>query len=139
MLGFIATVIGALLALYLIAKVLITLFRLPQTVREALNARRDRRAQASFEGGLQKLIEGQWSRAEVELVRRAADHESGGLNYLLAARAAQRAGGPERRDRYLELAASRGEDAAFTAQLLRAELQLESGAAGEALVILEGL
>lgn len=138
-LGFIATIVVTVLVLYAAARLLLVLFRLPETVRAVLGARRAEQAQASFEGGVQKLIEGQWARAEAELVKRAADHAANGLNYLLAARAAQRAGAPERSDHYLELAASRGEDAAFTAQLVRAQVLLERHDAAGAAGILESL
>lgn len=139
LLGFIATAIALLLAVSLGGRLLVGLLRLPATVKEALATRREQRAQDSFESGLQALLEGQWSRAEVELVRRAADHRQPALNYLLAARAAQRAGAPERRDHYLELAARQGEAAALTAQLLRAELQLERGEAAAARPVLQAL
>jgi HemY protein len=138
-LGFMLAVLVAILAVVYGAKGLVALLRLPTTVREALAARRQRRAQESFESGLQKLLEGQWARAEVELVRRAADHHQANLNYLMAARAAQRAGAPQRRDQYLALAAGPDEAAAFAAQLTRAELQLERGEPAAALPVLQEL
>jgi HemY protein len=129
LLGFIFTVIAALLAAYWGARGFVALLRLPVTIKDVLTQRRRERAQASFESGLMKLLEGQWASAEIELVRRAADHPEPALNYLLAARAAQRSGTAARRDQYLEQAA-RHEGTAFAAQLLRAELQLEQDAAG---------
>lgn len=138
-LGFIFALGVALLTLYGIAWALRYFIQLPQTMRHALAARRARAAQASFEGGVQRLIEGRWPQAEAELLRRAADHEAGGLNYLLAATAAQRAGAPDRRDRYLELAASRGEDAADTATLVRASLAIDRGDRALAVGLLQPL
>lgn len=121
-LGFLATLVVLALVLVYGGRLLVALLRLPATVKQALATRRERRAKESFEAGLQSLLEGQWAQAEVALVRRAADHHAAGLNYLLAARAAQRVGVPERRDRYLMLAGEQGEAAAFAAQLVRAEL-----------------
>jgi HemY protein len=138
-LGFLLTVIATLLSLYYGARLLGALLRLPATVRQALAQRRTRRAHQSFEAGLGRLLAGDWAQAEIDLVRRAADHPSPALNYALAARAAQRAGAPERRDHYLELAARGGEADAVTANLVRAELLLERGAAAQALPILEQL
>lgn len=138
-LGLLATLAVLLLGLYLLLRVVSGVLRLPTTVREAVALRRERRAQQSFETGLRRLLEGRWPRAELELVRRAADHHAGELNYLLAARAAQRAGEPQRRDHYLELAARQGGEAAVTARLVRAGLMLERGEAAGALPLLEEL
>jgi len=129
LLGFLFSVVVALLLLWGAARGLVALLRLPATIKDVLTQRRRERAQASFESGLMKLLEGQWASAEIELVRRAADHPTPALNYLLAARAAQRAGIAARRDQYLELAGRSGEGPVFAAQLLRAELQLEQDAA----------
>jgi HemY protein len=128
-LGFIAGVIAALLAGYYGLKLLFALLRLPATIQDTLRARREQRAQHSFESGLLKLLEGRWTAAEIDLVRRAADHPAPALNYLLAARAAQRAGTAARRDQYLEMAAAQGDGPVFATQLLRAELQFEQDAA----------
>ena len=137
LLGFFATAIAALLVSYGAARLFVALLRLPATIQETLAQRRQQRAQQSFESGLMKLLEGQWAAAEIELVRRAADHPSPALNYLLAARAAQRAGTSARRDQYLELAARHGEGAGFATQLLRAELQLEQDTASAVPVLQE--
>lgn len=138
-LGFIASVMGLLLILVYGTRLLVALVRLPGTIKEFMVARRQRRSQESFESGLQKLLEGRWQQAEVELVRRAADHETPGLNYLLAARAAQQAGAPDRREQYLKLAEQQNDPTAFAAKLLRAELQIERGEHASALVVLQEL
>lgn len=127
LLGLVAGVVGGLLAAYWGLRLLIAGLRLPGTVRKALERRRREKAQASFEDGLLKLLEGNWKRAEVELVRRAADHHAGHLNYLAAARAAQRLGAGERRDHYLRLAAESAPEMEFATLLTRAELQQERG------------
>src|ERR1700756_3062660 len=57
----------------LVPKLLATMVRLPGSVREAVDRRRQDRARGSFEAGLLNLFEGNWKRAELELVRRAAD------------------------------------------------------------------
>lgn len=122
-LGLLLTVIAVGLALRLIGGGL----RLPETMRGIVERRRRERAQASFETGLLHLLEGDWKRAEVELVRRAADHHAAHLNYLGAARAAQRLGAGERRDHYLGLATGLAPDIERATLLTQAELQLERG------------
>lgn len=131
LLGFIALVLFAALVLQYGLRLLITLLRLPATLRDAAQERRSARAQRSFEAGLLKLLEGNWRRAEVELVRYCADHHAQHLNYLAAARAAQRLGAGERRDHYLRLAAQSapdlGEEFQWAMLLTQAELQRERG------------
>ncbi|HEX4873205.1 MAG TPA: heme biosynthesis HemY N-terminal domain-containing protein [Nevskiaceae bacterium] len=100
-------------------------WRLPATVQAALERRKRQRARESFESGLRQLLEGHWKRAEIELVRRAADHHAAHLNYLAAARAAQRVGAPARRDHYLTLAARSAPENELATLLTQAELQLE--------------
>lgn len=127
LLGFTAAVALFFLAIYYSLKLLGFSFTLPGRWRRALERRRADAARDSFERGLLKLFEGQWKRAEVELVRRAADHHAGHLNYLAAARAAQRVGAGERRDRYLALVRERAPHLQFAILLTQAELQRERG------------
>ncbi|SEQ52559.1 HemY protein [Solimonas aquatica] len=108
-------------------RLLLAMLVLPMTVRRALAQRRERKAQESFEAGLLRLLEGNWKRAEIELVRRAADHHAGHLNYLAAARAAQQLGAGDRRDHYLRLASEIAPEMEFATLLTQAELQLERG------------
>jgi HemY protein len=103
------------------------LLALPGAMRAMLDRRRRERAQRSFEKGLLYLLGGDWKRAEVELVRRAADHHAAQLNYLAAARAAQRLGAAERRDHYLRLAAALSPEIERATLLTQAELQVERG------------
>jgi HemY protein len=112
---------------YLLLRLLGLAVRLPGALRASLERRRDSRARESFEKGLERLFEGHWRRAEVELVRRAADHRAAHLNYLAAARAAQRQNADARRDHYLRLAALNRPVVEFAALLSAAELQRRRG------------
>jgi HemY protein len=112
---------------YLLFKLLMLAIRLPANWRERLDQRRNDRARSSFEDGLQSLFEGNWKRAEMELVRRASDHHAAHLNYIAAARAAQHQGAADRRDHYLQLAAQNKPELAFTTQLAQADLQRKRG------------
>ncbi len=122
-LGIAVSVIAVSVALKLIAGGV----RLPQSMRDMIDRRRRERAQRSFESGLLHLLEGNWKRAEIELVRRAADHHAAQLNYLGAARAAQRLGVGDRRDHYLKLATGRAPEIERATLLTQAELQIERG------------
>lgn len=126
-LGLVVSLLVAGSALLYGFKLLFVGIQLPQRIRAALARRRAERARDSFELGLLRLLEGRWRQAEIELVRRAADHQARHLNYLGAARAAQRIGAGERRDHYLRLAAQDAPEQAFATQLTQAELQRERG------------
>ena len=127
LLGLIAGVSAVFLLTYYSLMLLAVGVQLPSMIRRRLERRRAERARDSFEAGLLQLLEGHWKNAEIELVRRAADHHAGHLNYLGAARAAQRVGAPERRDHYLRLAAQSAPELEFATLLTQAELQRERG------------
>ncbi len=127
LLGLIAFVSAAYLLLYYGLSLLLAGLRLPSTFRRNFERRKTEAARLSFELGISRLFEGRWRRAEIELVRRAADHHGGHLNYLAAARAAQRIGAPDRRDHYLALVAERAPRQKLVLLLTQAELQRERG------------
>ncbi|TJY64693.1 hypothetical protein E4T66_00120 [Sinimarinibacterium sp. CAU 1509] len=138
-LGLVISLVVGMLGVWLLLRFVSGSVSLPWTVRSALDRRRRDRAQTSFESGLLHLLEGNWKRAEIELVRRAADHHAAHLNYLAAARAAQRLGAAARRDRYLDLALSLAPEMQRATLLTQAELQLERGEAVSARHTLERL
>lgn len=127
LLGLLLGLAALVFSAWLLLRLLVGSVRLPQSLRTMMERRRRERAQRSFETGLLHLLEGDWKRAEVELVRRAADHHAAQLNYLGAARAAQRLGAGERRDHYLQLATGLAPQIERAALLTRAELQIERG------------
>lgn len=127
LLGLLCALLLASLTLGAALRLLSAGFRLPGMVKRALHRRRAERARDSFESGLLKLAAGHWKRAEVELVRRAADHRASTLNYLWAARAAQKLGAIDRRDHYLALALRNAGHTEIPALLTQAEMQMENG------------
>ncbi len=127
LLGFIAAVVFVVLASFYLFKLIRLSVSLPGRWKSHHDRRKADAAQLSFERGLLRLFEGQWKRAEVELVRRASDHHAQHLNYLAAARAAQRVGAPERRDAYLQRVREIAPKLDFALLLTQAELQRERG------------
>lgn len=125
--GLLGAILFTGLSLYALVRLAVGTLQLPQRIREAVGQRRADKARNSFESGLLKLLEGNWKHAEIELVRRAADHRAAHLNYLAAARAAQRLGAGDRRDHYLKLAAQSAPAIELAALLVQAELQRERG------------
>ena len=127
LLGFVVAVLFVVLAVFYGFKLIRTGIALPGRWKSHHERRKADAAQLSFERGLLRLFEGQWKRAEVELVRRASDHHAQHLNYLAAARAAQRVGAPERRDAYLQRVREIAPKLDFALLLTQAELQRERG------------
>lgn len=127
LLGFIVAVVLSVLSLFYGFKLIRAGVALPGRWKSHHERRKADAAQLSFERGLLRLFEGQWKRAEVELIRRASDHHAQHLNYLAAARAAQRVGAPERRDAYLQRVREIAPKLDFALLLTQAELQRERG------------
>jgi HemY protein len=125
--GFAAALFVIVCGLYYGYQLVVTGAGLPWRVRRAMERRRADLARDSFEAGMLRLMEGHWRDAEIEMVRRAADHGASHLNYLAAARAAQQLGAADRREHYLRLAAQGAPEARFAALLTRAELQRARG------------
>ena len=135
--GMVLLVLAVCLVLVFGTRLLFGTWRLPTTLREALGRRRERRAREAFVAGLGHLAGEDWERAEIELVRRAADHEAAPLNYLFAARAAHRAGHRDRAEHYLSLAAATGDGDDPRITLTRAELLRADGRCEEAIALLQ--
>lgn len=86
--------------------------------------------------GLINLSQGQWKKAERLLTRAVKNSDMPLLNYLSAAKAAQKQNSPERRDHYLSLAHKSMPDADFSVKLTQAELQFAHGQNEQALATL---
>jgi len=109
---------------------------LPSSLREALRNRRNRRARDALVRGLVKLTEGKWGTAETEFTRQARPHDVGTVNFIYAARMAQRRGSIEKRDQYLRQAYGARPQAEVAVLLTQAELQMEQDQLTQALATL---
>jgi len=89
--------------------------------------------------GLINLSQGQWKKAERQLIKSVKNSEMPLLNYLSAAKAAQKQNAPERRDHYLALAHKSMPEADFSVKLTQAELQFAHGQIEQALATLVNL
>src|SRR5512143_3283604 len=83
--------------LYLLIRMLRIVWLLPQKAREQKKARRRMRATVGTDRGLLALAEGNWAKAEKLLIRFAKDSEMPLINYLGAARTAQKQNATMRR------------------------------------------
>lgn len=128
-----------LTALYLLVRGVVALVRAPWWLRKAVRERGLRRGGADLAQGLIHITEGDFARGERLLTRGLATSDAPLVNYLLAARAAQLQGAPERRDEWLKLAYDESSDGEATVLLTQAELQLSSGELDAALATLQRL
>jgi len=101
--------------------------------------RRLRNAQHRTNRGLIDLAEGNWRRAEKNLVKGAKNSNTPLINYLVAARAAQEQGAYERRDNYLRRAHKVNPNAKIAIELTQAQLQIYHQQLEQALATLRHL
>jgi len=121
---------------YILIRLSVTGWNMPYAFREWRERQRKRRAQRDTNRGLIELAQGNWPQAERFLIRHARDSDNPLLNYLSAARAAQKQNASERRDDYLSLAHKSMHGAGFAVALTQAELQLVQGQLEQSLATL---
>ena len=89
--------------------------------------------------GLVQLLEGNWQKAESHLIKVARKSDMPLINYLAAARAAQKQEKYDKRDDYLRLAHQGAPEAQVAIDLTQAELQLQHQQWEQALATLQHL
>lgn len=124
---------------YVLVRALVAVAHAPRRWRAAREQRHLARRDEDLTAGLTQLIEGNWARSE-RLLTHGLKHSDAPLaNYLLAAHAAQLQGAADRRDQWLELAQGVSPRGATSAQLTRAQLQLQAGEPAAAAATLQAL
>lgn len=121
---------------YIAVRIIINSWNMPVAFKAWRVRQRSTRARRDTNRGLVELAQGNWVQAERYLIRNARNSDIPLLNYLSAARAAQKQNAPERRDEYLSLAHKSMKGAAFAVQLTQAELQLVHGQLEQSLATL---
>jgi HemY protein len=133
---FLVTLLVGFALLYAAIRVVLNTWRLPGRVKALRRLRRTTRARRISERGFIALAEGRWKEAEHDLARAAPQSDNPLVNYLTAARAAQRQGASQRRDHYLTMAHQAMPGAELAIGLARAEAQLSHNQLEQALAIL---
>jgi len=113
--------------LYVAVRGVALLWRTPHRLGVTLAERRHRNAGRELTRGLMHIADGNWAKGERLLMRGARASNAPLIHYLMAARAAQQQGSPERRDEWLRIAYEATPDAEKAVLLTQAELQLETG------------
>ncbi len=111
-------------------------WEVPARLRFWRTQKTGRRAQRNSLRGLIELAQGNWAQAERALLKGVRGSDMPLLNYLSAARAAQKQSAPDRRDHYLAMAHANRKDASFAVQVTQAELQMAHGQLEQALATL---
>ena len=124
---------------YFLTRLLITSIRMPNAFRDWRSQQKRSKARRETNRGLVKLAEGNWAQAERHLLQRVANSDIPLLNYLSAAKAAQKQNAEERRDNYLALARDSIKNSSFAVDLTQVELQLVQGQFEQSLASLVSL
>lgn len=133
---FIVIAVITIVLVYVAIRLLVKSWHMPYAFAHWRQRQKLNRARRDSNKGLIELAQGHWTQAERYLIRSAKDSELPLLNYLSAARAAQKQGATERRDTYLGLAHKNMQGSEFAVQLTQAELQLVHGQLEQSLATL---
>lgn len=134
-----AAVLLSFFALYFFVRFFSGLLSLQSAITRWNQKRRRRKAQRMTQRGLKELAEGQWKRAEKDLVKGAQHSGAPLVNYLAAANAAQGEGNLDARDAYLQKALLSSENAQVAVGITQAQLQFENEQLEQSLATLEHL
>ncbi len=111
-------------ALYALVRASIRLWNTPRDVAEWRKRQRARRARDALAEGLVSLGEGDWDKAEKQLLANVGQSETAVVSHLAAAFVAQAQGNTEKRDEYLAAAHRSAPERARAISLAQAQLQL---------------
>jgi len=136
---FIISMLVLFLLSHFILRLISRLWRMPRELGRWQENRHQRLSEKYLSRGLMALIDGDWNKAEVSLIKGAPHSQSSLVNYLGAARAAQQLGATERRDDYLLKAYRDDPDAEVVIGLVQAELQIKQQQTEQALATLTRL
>jgi len=121
---------------YFLVRFIINTWTMPEQIKKWRQSAQAKKARKTSLQGLVNLSQGQWKKAERLLIKAVKNSDMPLLNYLSAAKAAQKQNAPERRDHYLSLAHKSMPDADFSVRLTQAELQFAHGQNEQALAAL---
>lgn len=136
---FILALFSSYLGGYLLLRFVARTWAVPKQLKQWRNVAHTKKSRKSALLGLINLSQGQWKKAERLLMRSIKDSDMPLLNYLSAAKAAQKQDAPDRRDHYLALAHKSMPEADFSVKLTQAELQFAYSQNEQALATLVNL
>lgn len=128
-----------LVGLYLFLRFLSRLWQTPKDLKRWRRQKQFRNAQRSMINGSLSLIEGDWKKAEKQLVDSLHDNSNPVLGYLAAAYSANNAGNKIKRDEYVSKASREYPKEKLAIELVQAHLQYRSGELPQACETLQRL
>ena len=137
--AFAIALLVSVIALWLLLGILRGTLKLPGRVAGYVQEGRARKAYRGLVDGLRHFMEGDWEKAETELLRRVGDARDQQVNYLFAAIAANRSGATDRRDNFLRQAARCRDGSELAVLMAQARIQMNNGQETEALATLARL
>jgi len=135
----VVAVVVSFVLIYLLVRFLINIVQTPARLTDWGQRRQGRKSHESLQQGLVALINGRWKEAERDLIKYNAVSETPLVNYLFAARAAEKQGARKRRDKYLDLARQTMPRAETAIGLTQVELLVQQGQVDQALTTLNQL
>lgn len=139
LIDFLVILAVAFLAFYFLIRLLTMMRVIPKKFRGMREKKQADKSRKGLAQGLIEMAEGNWARAEKQLVSSAKTGDTAMLNYLAAAHSAQRQNAIDRRDEYLRLASEISPDTRVAVGLTQAELQIRQKQFEEALASLQQL
>ena len=136
LIDFIVILLGVILTSYLLIRFLAGLRKTPSGLKKYRQNQQLSRSRKQLLQGLIQLAEGNWEKAEKQLVESSRNSELPVLGYLAAAHAAQRQKALDRRDDYLRMASRADPGTEVAIGLAQAELQIRGHQYEEALATL---
>ncbi len=127
------------IVLHLTLRSICKLNQTPAKIHQWNTRRLAQKAQAITHQGLIEYSEGYWQKAQNHLIQAIPNSETPLLNYLTAARAAQKMGDSQLRDHYLREAQNSMPEAKIAVELTQAQLQLANNQSEQALATLRHL
>lgn len=128
-----------MIVLNMVGTMIKNILSLPKHWQEWCQHLRFNRAQAKTKRGLIEFSEGHWKVAKKHLIAAAPNVDLPLVNYLTAARAAEKMGDHILRDQYLHQAQEAAPDATIAIELTQAQLQVDNQEWDEALKTLDAL
>jgi HemY protein len=136
---FVVLLVALFIATYLVVRFLVRIWGTPKDISMWRKRRLKGKAHLSQTQGMMGLIEGDWPKAEKQLLSYLSHTDTPVLNFLGAAHAAQAQGDLERRDRYLIQARDSDPRQTVAVGLTKAKLQYQTGQLEQALATLKQL
>lgn len=122
LLVFVPLVIFGFVVLYAIGRLIRRLWLIPRSMTDWRLSRNTKKARASLTQGILRLAEGNWTKAQNQLVTGLPHSDSPIINYLGAACASQALGDTEKRDEYVSAAQKASPQNSFAIAMTQAHL-----------------